>query len=199
MEYNSALELQQVRNVGPINTGKRFTHGLDFLAAQEFKTDTCGIYTLSTRFSKVLDFTQEDFPGSGSVRYYNRFYATGAALDEFSVPEWRGNVTLDWTLNRYSAAIGWNFTSSYKEDASGQNFVGSEDSPTDIRDVGDYHTFDVRLGYRIPKIEADVQFGINNVFDERPRRVLSTFGDGYDRIIGDLRGRYWFAQLTKQF
>jgi outer membrane receptor protein involved in Fe transport len=85
---------------------------------------------------------------------------------------------------------------SYDEDPTQQNWEG-EDSYS--QSVGEYNSFDVRLGFKIPKLEADLMAGINNITDEPPPLVESSFENGYDRRVGDIRGRMWFISLTKSF
>ena len=84
----------------------------------------------------------------------------------------------------------------YGEDPTQQNWEG-DDSYT--QEVSDYHSFDVRLGFKIPKVEADLMVGVNNVFDEAPPLVESSFENGYDRRVGDIRGRMLFVSLNKEF
>ncbi|MEW6161613.1 MAG: TonB-dependent receptor, partial [Verrucomicrobiota bacterium] len=197
---DSTGAIRQIINVGPINSGARLTDGIDFTVTQEVETGI-GKFTLSGLATHVLTFEQENFPGAGQVDYLGKFWGTGAALEEVGFPEWRATVSLEYKYDRYYAAFGVNITGSYDEDASGQNFETSDPvgSPLDVRDIGEYYTFDVRLGYTIPWIEADLLFGINNILDEEPPLVLSSFESNIDRTYADLRGRYWFVSLTKQF
>lgn len=195
VELNELDEISQIRNVGPINSGTRLTDGIDVSASYRLETDI-GAFTLAGQATRILTFEQEDFPGAGSIDYLGRYWGPGAALSDVSFPEWRANITLTYEYKRWTAALAWNYVSGYEEDPTQQNWQG-EDSYS--RKVDDYYTFDLRVGFRIPKIEADLMAGINNIFDEPPPLVESSFENAYDRRIGDIRGRMWFVSLTKEF
>jgi iron complex outermembrane receptor protein len=187
--------ITQINNVGPINTGVRTTDGIDFNVAQKLPTDF-GTFTVSGAFTRILSFDQEDFPGAGSMDYLGRFWGPGAVLDNTGFPMWRANLTLDWQWKRFLAAIGWNFVSGYDEDTTAQDFAAAD---SEIREVDNYMTFDLRVGYRIPWMEADFLAGVNNLFDEEPPLVVSSFENNYDRRVADLRGRMFFLSLNKKF
>lgn len=195
IDLNPSDEIMQVRNIGPINSGTRLTDGLDFGLSKGFMTDV-GKFTLAGQATRILTFEQEDFPGAGSINYLGRYWGPGAVLDDTSFPEWRANVVLSYEYKRVNAAFGWNFVSSYDEDPTQQDFVGGDSY---MRSVGDYYTFDLRLGYRIPWFEADFLVGVNNLLDEQPRLVESSFENAYDRRLADIRGRMWFVSLSKEF
>lgn len=191
-------DIDQIRNVGPINTGSRVTDGLDLSLSQEIETSV-GKFTVSGNATKVLSFTMENFPGSTPVDYLGSFWGDGAALSDVGFPEYRSTMSLSWEFERYFAGLAWNYTSGYREDQSGQNFETIDGNPPDIREGRDYHTFDLRTRYTIPKIEADFSFGINNLFDERPPAFFSAFESNVDRQFADLRGRFYYVELSKKF
>ncbi len=193
VETTASGDLYQVRNVGPINTGVRNTDGIDVFASKAVKTDV-GVFTLSAQATRMLTFEQENFPGAGSVTYLDRYFTTGAALENVGFPEWRGNMTLAYEWKRWNAAIAWNYVDGYDEDVNQSNY---EDP--DIRKVSAYNTFDLRIGYKVPRVEVDLAFGINNVFNEKPPLVQSSFENNYDRSVGDIRGRMWFVSASKTF
>lgn len=195
VELKSDGELYQVRNVGPINSGKRNTDGIDLFVSKGFKTDV-GNFTLAAQFTRTLTFEQEDFPGAGVVTYLDRYFTTGAAMENVGFPEWRGNVTLAYEWKRFSGALAWNYVSGYNEDLSQSNY---DPAQVDLRKVSDYQTFDIRAGYLIPKVEVQVMVGVNNLFDATPPLVQSSFENNYDRSIGDIRGRMYFVSASKTF
>jgi outer membrane receptor protein involved in Fe transport len=135
----------------------------------------------------VLTFEQEDFPGAGSIDYLGRYWGGGAALGNYGFPEWKAATGLTWEMDRYTVGLGWNYVDGYKE------------QEINDRQVESYQTVDVRVGYKIHWIEATLNVGINNVFDEAPPRVLSSFENQYDRAIADVRQRMYFMSLTKKF
>jgi iron complex outermembrane receptor protein len=195
VELNTSDEISQIRNVGPINSGTRLTDGIDVNVAKRFETDI-GTFTLAGQATRILTFEQEDFPGAGAIDYLGRYWPNGAALDDVSFPEWRANVTLTYEYKRWTAAFAWNYVCSYEEDPSAEAFVGPDSY---IRKVDAYNSFDLRLGFKIPKVEADLMVGVNNLLDEMPPLVESSFENGYDRRVGDIRGRMVFVSLSKEF
>jgi iron complex outermembrane receptor protein len=188
VEMNADGTLKQVRNVGPINSGNRLTDGIDLVASQVIETDV-GKFTITGQATRMLTFKQEDFPGAGTIDYLGRYWGEGAALQDVGFPEWRANLGLSYDYKRFNAAVGWNYVCGY-----------NESSPTDgERSVRSYQTFDIRLGFKIPWAEAELMFGINNLADEQPPRVDSSFENAYDRRIADIRGRMYFLSLSKTF
>lgn len=193
-------DIDQIVNIGPINTGSRLTDGLDLVLTQEINTGV-GKFTLTGNVTHVMTFEMENFPGSGAIDYLGRFWAQGAALADVGFPEWRSVLSLEYEWDRFYAAVAWNFTSGYEEDQSGQNYVTVDPvgSPIDVREVSSYSTVDLRLRYRVPVVEADVTFGINNVLDQAPSAVYSAFESNVDRQFADLRGRFWYVEVAKKF
>ncbi len=203
VELNALGDLYQVRNVGAINSGTRTTDGIDIQAGYEYKTDV-GTFGLNGNATRILTFEQENFPGSGAVGYLGKYWAPGAALEDAGFPEWRSNLTFSYQYDRYTFAFAWNYTDGYRENVNGgispADFdPNNPDNAGALADIPSYQTYDLRLTYRIHKVEADFTFGINNLLDEAPPQVQSTFGDGYDRRLTDIRGRQWFVQLSRQF
>jgi hypothetical protein len=191
-------DLDQIRNVGPINTGTRSTDGLDLSMTQEIET-SMGKLFLAGNATKVLSMNMENFPGSAPIDYLGSFWASGAAMSDVGFPEYRATASVAWEYERYYAAVAWNFTSAYREDQSGQNYETIDGNAPDTRSGRDYNTIDLRTRYTIPKVEANLSFGINNVFDERPPAVFSAFESNVARQFADLRGRFYYIELSKKF
>lgn len=185
VELKADKELYQVRNVGPINSGERLTDGIDLSFEYVFKTDF-GTITLNGAATHVMTFEQEDFPGAGTIDYLGKYWGDGAALGNYGFPEWKAVTGVTWEYDRYSVGLGWNYVSGYEE--------------VDVaRDVESYQTFDIRLGYNIHWLDAQLSVGVNNVFDEAPSAVVSSFENQYDRAVGDIRQRMYFVSLGKKF
>jgi len=44
-----------------------------------------------------------------------------------------------------------------------------------------------------------ITLGMQNVFDSDPPFAGVAFGNGYDASLADVKGRFWYLQLTKRF
>jgi hypothetical protein len=47
--------------------------------------------------------------------------------------------------------------------------------------------------------QYDRHAGMQNVADEDPPFVASSFENGYDESIADIKGRFWYVGLKKRF
>jgi outer membrane receptor protein involved in Fe transport len=44
-----------------------------------------------------------------------------------------------------------------------------------------------------------IALGMQNVFDEAPPFVASSFANGYDESLATIKGRFWYVQVKKRF
>ena len=54
-------------------------------------------------------------------------------------------------------------------------------------------------GWRAWLNSTTITVGVQNVFDSDPPFVGFGFGNGYDPSLADIKGRFWYLQLTKKF
>jgi iron complex outermembrane recepter protein len=54
-------------------------------------------------------------------------------------------------------------------------------------------------GWRAWLNGTTITLGMQNVFDSDPPFVAGAFGYGYDPSLADVKGRFWYLQLTKRF
>lgn len=188
VEMNVDGSLNQVRNVGPINTGARLTDGIDLFGSYDFNTQV-GKFTLDASWTNVRTFEMENFPGAGMINYLGKYWGSGSALGNYGFPKWKGSSGITWKKSSYTAGINYSYVDGYLEDENNNNRVPS------------FGAFDVRASYRFPSWGWGIQMnvGVNNVFDRQPPYVATSFENQYDRAIGDIRGRVWFVELSKRF
>ncbi len=189
VELNVDGSLNQIRNVGPINTGARNTDGVDIFI-NYVVTNQLGQWTWDANFTKVLTFEMENFPGAGMIDYLGGYWGSGSALGNYGFPVWKGSTSLGWKKDRYHATLNYNYVDGYNE------VVGTLKTG---RKVSAYTTFDVRLSYTVPGVDVQLTGGVNNLFDEQPPFVASSFESQSDRSITDLRGRMFFIEASKKF
>jgi iron complex outermembrane recepter protein len=180
--------LQQVRNVGPINTGARVTDGIDLFGSYDIDTEM-GKFGVETSWTNVRTFEMENFPGAGMINYLGQYWGSGSALGNYGFPKWKGSAGVTWSKSVYTAGINYSYVAGYTENEAANRVVPS------------FGSVDLRAGYTLPKwgLGARINVGVNNVFDRQPPYVQTSFENQYDRAIGDIRGRVWFVELSTMF
>jgi iron complex outermembrane recepter protein len=112
------------------------------------------------------------------------------------IREW---TTLDliasYTFN-LRAQVARQEVAGYSKDG-GKNFKmpdGNEKSvlPVSTADYGP-------CGWRARLNGTTITLGMQNVFDSDPPFAAVAFGNGYDASLADIKGRFWYLQLTKRF
>jgi hypothetical protein len=186
----SSGEFKVLRNVGSINSGDRTTDGIDLTGTYELRTEV-GTFRVDASFTRVMTFQQQDYPGAEAVDYLGKYWPSGSALGNYGLPKWRGSASVTWKHRQLSASIGFNHVDGYKE-------VGNAMNP-----IRSYETFDLRFGWsrlKLPFVEsAEVLLAVNNIFDEQPSYVATSWENAHDRAIADIRGRMYSIELNAKF
>lgn len=174
------------------NGGTRKVSGIDVSLSYDVATQAYGDYHFLLNATRLLEF--EESGGDVAIDY----------LDEYSsafgpMPELRLAGSLNGSWGPLDASLGLHYTSGYRDVVEAANIS---------RRVDDYTTVDLQFGYEFTDTAAAGRFGVlsglrayigaENLFNsDLPFVAEST--DGWDRYIGDLRGRYVYAGLKKTF
>jgi iron complex outermembrane receptor protein len=101
-----------------------------------------------------------------------------------SIPEYKANIQLDWSMGNYRATWDANYNSKIE---------AAED---DIMSAATFHN--MQAGYFIESIGTDVHFGIQNVFDKKPPYLNEGLTSTDDNLYS-FRGRFFYMGVKKEF
>ncbi len=109
-----------------------------------------------------------------------------------SIPRYRGQSSLGWEREKWSANVGFHYTHRYR------------DLNADGWEVGRYYTFSAGLGYSFGKDfvlrGARLSIGVDNLLDREPPADRGGSGAGYDQgFVGRPAGRFGSLLLRQSF
>ena len=148
------------------------TNGYDVDARYQFSLGNIGDFATQINVSKVNNFVR-DADGTGS------FIRLQGSFD----PEYRGNVSLNWSRGDFSGTlIG--------------NVVSSTTNRSTVR-LGSWVTWDLNFGWATPW-NGQVTLGARNLFDEDPPTDLVNFDSPYySSQLHDIFGRVPFIRYEQ--
>ncbi len=176
----------QIINIDFINAASLVADGIDVSASYLIDMGDAGSVRVSTDWTFVNKFDiQERVGGPVTDGAGNRNFLNFAR----TMPEWRGNVGLNWLWENHSASAWVRYTDSYNDD---QNNVR----------IRSHTTVDLQYNYALESFfgkdeGTTITFGAINVADRDPPR-LETNG-GFDSKIHDPRGRLIYVKLIQGF
>jgi iron complex outermembrane receptor protein len=101
-----------------------------------------------------------------------------------SLPEYKTNIQIDWSMNNYH--ITWDVNYNSKIEAA----------KDDVMSSSMFHN--MQAGYFMESIGTDLHFGIQNVFDKEPP-FLKANGNSTDDSLYSFRGRFFYMGVKKEF
>jgi len=195
------------------NRAEQFVNGFDFDATYRFPRTALGNVTLSTTWTYLNDFHSYDTPGA----LRNELRGTNSAAVGGASPKWRGNVSLSWRKNQWSAGVAAYYIGEYTDagattnqatyDSLGQpsylqpvftnGGVSYRYVVEDSVNVNAYATYRIKSDNRWLR-DTSIRVGVINAFDKIP--PLSSDSRGYDPSLYNqmARGRTWSLQVTKR-
>ncbi len=205
------LEIIQVNNAY-VNLLPRTLRGLDYAAYYSLET-AIGKFDFKLSAAKMLEFSQEIDPttqliidaqaAGNTALLFNGLKiavpgAAGTQLMRNGNPEWRGNGTIAWSLENWSAGVTGRYLSTF--DDTGVNNTKDSLGNTIYLAVPSLFTMNVYANYKFTSGAFDgtkVTLGVRNIANKQPPLASGSFG--YNGSVHDSQGRYVYAGLTYKF
>ena len=174
------------------NGGALTSKGWDFSVS--YRWDLEGAGTLSA-YANGVYLTENELNANGVTTELLGNFINGAPT-----PELRSIVGLNWTIGSFDIAANVDYSEGVDE------FLDAGDVVID-RTTDDWVTVDMQVGADLASLfgsgtlgleGARAYIGVENLLDEGLPFVARS-PDGWDRNIGDLRGRYVYAGIRASF
>lgn len=173
-----------------INIGEREIRGIDLSGTYQWIDTQRGSLSLSFAASYLYEYLNKVSINSPTKDLSGTF--TDAATEgNGSIPEWKLNAGLVWSIDSFELTYNMNYISSLEEKIP---------QTTQTRTIDPWITHDLQLSYQIP-IQAGLQItlGVDNLLDEEPPFASAAFNDSFDSRTYDLKGRFWYFRLGQSF
>ncbi len=173
------------------NGGDRTVRGYDFSVSQTFDTDRVGTFNIYA--NGVVQVENERFENGVTTNLLGEFL-------EGPIPRFRGIFGVGWAGDAVDFAANVDY-------ATGVNEFLDAGAVVIDRKTDDWVTVDMQIGYDFSNVgpkdslitkNLRAYIGVENIFDDG-LPFFARSSDGWDRAIGDLRGRYVYGGVRKSF
>lgn len=153
------------------------------------------------------------------VDYYkDSFFGRDFDGEEFgsnpdrAIPEWKYDLTVDWSLNSWSASTTVRYMSKIYEKcsdfldgtANSLTSLGLCSNPSSVDDslstniMDETYYVDFQLGYntQLAGMDADFALGARNLFDQDPPLCTQCDLNSYLPGLYDPQGRFWYLKVS---
>jgi iron complex outermembrane receptor protein len=172
-----------------LNVGERRVQGLDFSLSYRLPRRNWGQFSTGLNLSYIDEYTLQLDDTARTLNLAGTF-RDPASEGVGGIPEWKGNLGVQWAKQRWRGNYEVHFTSEMDEQIPSSNSNRAIDSWL-VHDVQLSYVFNVLNGLRL-------SLGIDNLLDKEPPFAASAFNDNYDARSHDLKGRYWYAKLSQR-
>ena len=178
-------------DISRLNLGSVETSGIDGRISYRFATGI-GTFSPSLAVTWVESYRIADFPGQPLVE------RVGIGRQDGTVPEFKGVASLTYSRGGLNAGATLRFVDSYQD-------FNIQTATVSTRRIPAQYYVDAQLSYRFgndapigPLNGLTLRVGIINAFDRFvPYSDVNIIG--YDPSQSDLRGRFIYVGLTKEF
>jgi len=181
------LQLITARN---INVGQRRVRGVDFALIYHHPRNSWGQFSVLSgatyidEFLTKLDASAPELDLAGTFR-------DEASEGLGGIPQWKGQISLRWSGERWRASYEAHFVSSMKEVIPGT---------TQTREIEPWVVHDLQLGYKFDILDGlRWSVGVDNLLDDDAPLATSAFNDNIDGRTHELKGRFWYTKLSQRF
>ena len=165
----------QLQNIGAIRTG-----GIDVIANIRTKKTGAGTFGLTASGNFLMKYS-ETFPAATGFTTTN-YLGTTRGFPDQSYPRFKGNGTVDWALDAFTASFTGRYIDAVRE--------------ADGKKLDSIFYGDVQLGYAFLEKRLALTVGVNNVFNQDPPPCFSCTGPNYDPTTYDVPGQFGYIRIS---
>lgn len=189
-----------------LNLANNKVAGLDYTISYTMPVSREGKFTTTLQLNQFLKWELQRVRGAVTEDFVGHFVDISSdAFSPGSIPEWKGNLTLDYKhSNRFQSAFTINWVDSFQDDPNKVNPVFN--GGTNFRMVKAWWTYDWIGHYALPDKwlfgwtrDTRLTVGVENIANTEPPRALGAFNDGYDTTLHSIRGRFMHVSVSKKF
>ncbi|MDE2134925.1 MAG: TonB-dependent receptor [Alphaproteobacteria bacterium] len=175
------------------NLNKIRTAGLDTTLRYSFDTrvgawDAVVSSTYLDRFTTVAPN-----PAGGAAIVTN--LASTSLTTRATYPRWKGQASLRWSNDDFALMWRGRFIGETRDGAPPALPV----TPVKNGFVNSITYHDLQADYMFKEHNAQITFGVNNVFDQMPPASYANNPINFDMYTYDIMGRYFYLKLSKDF
>lgn len=180
--------ISQVR-VSFVNANSVETDGIDLSADWDVDLGRAGSLALGAKATYVNKYLADEGRGQLDLAGLRNFQNFARSL-----PQWRASASAIWEIGPHAVSAVVTYIDSYREN------LNDRTSPINGFTIANWTSVDVQYRLRLDAIDADLQVGMINAFDEQPPPTGAP-GDlqGFDRLVHDPRGAMGYVRIGKRF
>ncbi|MEP5765763.1 MAG: TonB-dependent receptor [Halieaceae bacterium] len=172
-----------------LNVGERRVKGLDLSLNYLLPTREWGQWSTAVSLAYIDEYSLQLDEESPTIELAGTFIDP-ASEGVGGIPEWKGNIGLQWARQRWRGSYDIHFVSELRENIPNSQARRDIDSWT-VHDVQFSYVFNLLNGLR-------ASLGVDNILDEEAPFSASAFNDNLDARTHDLKGRFWYAKLSQR-
>jgi iron complex outermembrane receptor protein len=172
-----------------LNVGERRVKGLDIRLDYLLPNRAWGQWSSAVNFTYIDEYSIQLDARSKTIELAGTFIDP-ASEGLGGIPQWKGNVGIQWARQRWRGSYDIHYVSDLREDVPGS---------TRRRDIDSWLIHDVQFSYVFNLLKGlRLSLGVDNVLDEDAPFAASAFNDNIDARTHDLKGRFWYAKLSQR-
>ncbi len=184
-----------------INLASETIKGFDAQVAYTCSTASAGRFELTSNLTVFDSFLVQSIPTEGYYQYAGHVSGE-ASSSQGTIPRWRTQTTLDWSMGAYDVVVAQTLIPSVTDIGPGGDAASA---PTK---VGAYEQYDLILGLDLSRVRSlarlgkvTLRVGVNNAFNRMPPLAPNAYPNTNADFgtYGGSIGRLWFVDADYRF
>lgn len=176
-----------INNVSRANLAGQNAKGIDFAITYQRATARAGTFNFDLRATRQLLFERQALQGDP----WDDLTGLYSSTFDGAWPEWRAYFEMSWRLGNLVVTPAVSYI-------DGVELQDGEDPVYERDHLASYATVNLQVAYQLPW-ETNLAIGVENLGDRVPPQTAFAANNDVPGGLYDVRGRFFYARLSKTF